>query len=76
MKTDVADLEVHLKSLRKLRVAKILVSGGINIHTVDNQGRTALEVAEKYLSVDSWLRAFLAGLAEAAEQQPQPDIYD
>uniref|UniRef100_A0A0G4F3G6 Uncharacterized protein n=1 Tax=Chromera velia CCMP2878 TaxID=1169474 RepID=A0A0G4F3G6_9ALVE len=61
---------------KQLRIAQMLVSHGINVHAVDNNGLTALALAKRKRIPDSPIRLFLEGLpqpqAQPQQQQQQP----
>uniref|UniRef100_A0A0G4I6E5 Uncharacterized protein n=1 Tax=Chromera velia CCMP2878 TaxID=1169474 RepID=A0A0G4I6E5_9ALVE len=54
---------------KKLRIAQILVSRGINVNAVTDDGMTALALAERNLPADPPIRTFLAGLSPQLQEQ-------
>uniref|UniRef100_A0A0G4HIY1 Uncharacterized protein n=1 Tax=Chromera velia CCMP2878 TaxID=1169474 RepID=A0A0G4HIY1_9ALVE len=54
---------------KKLRIAQMLISRGINVNAVTNDGMTALALAKRDLPADSPIRTFLVGLPPQLQQQ-------
>uniref|UniRef100_A0A0G4G8T1 Uncharacterized protein n=1 Tax=Chromera velia CCMP2878 TaxID=1169474 RepID=A0A0G4G8T1_9ALVE len=66
---DDSDETEHTLFEKKLRIAQLLVSRGIDLGVVDSDGDTALAVAEQVQPQDSLVLAYLRGLAPVQGQQ-------
>uniref|UniRef100_A0A0G4HZ77 Uncharacterized protein n=1 Tax=Chromera velia CCMP2878 TaxID=1169474 RepID=A0A0G4HZ77_9ALVE len=60
--------ELGVNGEKKLRIVQMLVTHGIDVSALNDDGRTALQIAESCLPADWPIRSYLTNLPQ---QQPQ-----